>query len=248
MRWLIIGLVGCLGLSGCSSMRRTSSLLLERQARGPIAEEPEIAKAGLWALLPPEQTQTQEGIEISVKHATPDYLMKFFSNAAVFGKFAGKNPYQQEHLVFYIKIANQSQQKVFVRPVDFVLIDDRGNQYSPISSDYVIALSEFRAPVAMTTRGLLENASPGYFGFSVPIGKLIATKPQGPFAQLQQSALQNGFIYPDVTHDGLLAFWNPSLSATKVRLLATNLKTNFNANDEPLAALEFPFEFAANRP
>ena len=107
------------------------------------------------------------------------------------------------------------------------------------------ALGESRRPVATTTRGLLESASPGYFGVSLPIGKAMAQKPQGQFALLQQSALQSGYLYPGVVHDGLITFWNPPAGQRKLRLLVTNVKTDFDANDWPRLSLEFPFEFSA---
>ena len=49
-------------------------------------------KAG-WTLTPDDQTKTQGGVEVYVKHATPDYLKTFFSNRAFFGPYAGANPY-----------------------------------------------------------------------------------------------------------------------------------------------------------
>jgi hypothetical protein len=92
---------------------------------------------------------------------------------------------------------------------------------------------------------MLESASPGYFGFSVPVGKLFGGKPQNRLALLEQSSLQPGYLFPGVVHDGLVAFWNPGATAKRFRLLITSIKTAFNANDEPTASLEFPFEFSA---
>lgn len=246
MRWMAIGAVGLLCLGGCSG--RKSSLLLERQARGPISEEPAVAKAVLWHLDPVMQTQTKSGVEVNVNYASREYLKNFFSNKAIFGAYASPTPpYYPEHMVFYIKIANQSDKKIRITPTEFVLIDDRGNQYGTIGTDYVTAFAEYRKPVGSTTRGLLESASPGYFGISLPVGKLIAQKPQGQFALLQQSALQTGFLYPGIVHDGLIAFWNPVPQAKKLRLLITNVKTDLDANDIPRTTLEVAFEFEAVR-
>jgi hypothetical protein len=149
-------------------------------------------------------------------------------------------------MVFYVKIANQSGAKIRIDPREFTLIDDRGNQYASMGTDYVTAFGEFRKPVGTATRGLLEGASPGYFGVSVPVGRLVAGKPQGQFARLQQAALQAGYLYPGVVHDGLIAFWNPATTATTLRLLVTNIKAEFDAKDEPKTALEFSFEFTAS--
>ena len=243
MRHALICLAGLMVIAGCSS--RKSSLLLERQARGPISEEPSVAKAVVWHLDPVMQTQAKQEIEVNVNYASPEYLQNFFSNKAVFGQYAGKNPYYPEHLVFYVKIANRSHEKIRINPTEFALIDDRGNQYGTIGVDYVTAFGEYRKGAATTTRGLLESASPGYFGISLPVGKMLASKPQGQFALLQQSSLQSGYLHPGIVHDGLIAFWSPGGSATKLRLLVTNLKTDFDANDVPRTTLEFAFDFNA---
>jgi hypothetical protein len=228
-------------VAGCGSKK--SSLLLERQARGPIEEEPAVAQAVPWRLEPTTQTLAKEDVEVTVQYASRDYLANLFTNKKIFGSYAGKSPYYPEHLVFYVKTANQSDKRIWIAPREFVLVDDRGNQYHPVGTDYVTAYAEARSPVATTTRGMLEGASPGYFGFSVPVGRMVAGKPQGPFALLQQSSLQTGYLYPGVIHDGLVAFWNPSPAAKKLLLLVTNIKTQFNANDEPKLTLEFPVNF-----
>ena len=243
MRWQLVGLVGVMCLSGCAG--RKSSLLLERQARGPIEEEGSVAKAADWHLVPVMQTLAKDDVEVNINFCSREYLKNFFANRKVFGPYAGANPYYAEHMVFYVKIANKTDKKIRINPADFILVDDRGNQYSPMGVDYVTAFGESRTPVASTTRGLLENASPGYFGFSVPVGKMLATKPQDQFARLQQSSLQAGYMYPGVIHDGLIAFRNPATKATKLHLYIGNIKTDFNSNDEPESSVDFTFDFIA---
>ena len=243
MRSAIWGLVVMLGVSGC--VARKSSLLLERQARGPLEEEQTVATSLVWQLKPLSQTQTKQGIDVTVTHATSSYLKDLFSKKAIFGPYAGMNPYFPEQLIFYVKIANRSDKKIRLNPAEFVMVYDRGNQYSTINTDYVTAYADYRGGTATTTRGLLENASPGYFGINVPIGKVVASKPQGRFALLQQSSLQSGYLYPGVVHDGLVAFWNPAAAAQRVLLLVANIKTNFDANDLPMASIDFSFEFDA---
>ena len=235
-------LSACL-ITGCASRR--SSLLLERQAVGPLEQEPGVAKVFDWHLQPDTQTQTKGDVEVTVRHTSHDWLNEFFKNKEIFGSFAGANPYRLEHLVFYVKVSNHSKNKIRIAPGDFVVVDDLGNQYPSISIGHVTALAEYKAPVASVTRGVLSEAKPGYFGLSVPIGKFLGAPPQGPFALLMQSGLESGFLYPGVVHDGLVAFWSPSLRATKLRLIVTNVKTNFDANDWPQASLEFPFDFDA---
>jgi hypothetical protein len=241
---LVVG-VGLMVLSGCS---RKSSLLLERQARGPLQVEPTVAMPGIWHLEPQEQTKVQGDIEIHVRHASHDYLRTLFSNKQLFGAEANvKNvPFYPENMVFYIRIANKSQQKIGINPPEFAMVDDRGNQYATVGVDYVTALSEMHSPVATATRGVLSSASPGYFGFSLPLGKMLAGKPHSKFTLLQQSSIQPGYQFPDVTYDGLIAFWTPSTDAKKLKLIIANVKTNFDANDFPQTALDFPFEFAAS--
>lgn len=233
------------GGSGCAS--RKSSLLLERQARGPLNEESTIGQPHIWRLDPQVQTLTKSAVEAYVNHTTPEYQKNFFSDRKVFGAYAGTNPYYPEFVVFYVKITNRSDEKIRINPAEFAMTDDRGNQYSTVGVDYVTAFAEYRQPVATTTRGMLEGASPGYFGVSFPVGKLIAAKPQGRYALLQQSSLQPGYLHPGVVYDGLIAFWTPAAEVKTLRLLLTNVKTDFDANDVPKTTLEFPFEFNATK-
>lgn len=228
---------------GCG---RTSSLLLERQARGPIVEEKAVARPGRWALEPVTQTKAQAEIEMTVTHASWAFLNEFFANKNVFGQYAGLNPYFPEQVVFYAKIANTGDKKLRIDPDQFVLLDDKGNQYQALNPDYNLALAESRAPVSTLTRGVLEDARPGYFGVGLPVGKLIG-KPQQRFALLKMASLQAGYLHGGVVYDGLIAFWSPHQQAQKLKLLLTNMKTDFDAGDRPQTSLEFRFEFAASR-
>ncbi len=246
---------GCLGLAvvllaaaGCSSVKRTSSLSLERRARGALTEELDVAQGISWQLDPASQTQDQEGVEVSVTFAPSAYLAQLFRNRQIFGPYAGKNPFFPENIVFYVKVANRSQQRIRIDPNLFVLVDDRGNQYSPLTADYIDALEEARQPVVTTTRGLLSEARPGYFGLSLPVGKLVSAKPQGRFALIKQSALLGGYLYPGVVYDGLVSFWSPNRKITNLRLLVSGVKTDFDPDDVAHKALEFPFAFQVVSP
>ncbi|MBI4323569.1 MAG: hypothetical protein HY596_04750 [Candidatus Omnitrophica bacterium] len=221
--------------------------MLERQARGPIAEEQAVATSVIWALEPATQTKTQNGLDISLTHATMPYLNKLFNNKQVFGGHAGLNPYFREQLVFYVRIANHTGKRVRIEPDRFVLLDDRGSQYHFLSPDYGTALAESKAPVATTTRGILDDARPGYFGVGLPVGKIIG-KPQQRFALLELASLQAGDIYDGVVYDGLIAFWSPHWESQKLKLILGGIKTNFDAADLPQAVLEFVFECAASHP
>src|SRR3989338_2464159 len=239
---LMAGFAACL-IAGCGSSGKRSSLLLERYARGQLAEATLAGGVVDWTLTPITQTQEQRGVAVTATYATRDYVRKFFTDREVFKEFAGQDPYFPENLLFYVKIANKSQKKLRALPGDFVIVDDRENQYSPVNVDYITAYAEYKAPMSTLTRGVLEDARPGYFGVSLPVGKIVSSRPQGRFALIQQSSLQSGYIYPGVTHDGLVAFWNPNRLAKHLRLLVTNLKTDYDANDMANSALEFAFVF-----
>ena len=246
MRQVLVGLVVLMAVAGCGT--RKSSLLLERNARGPMDEALLVAKRFEWQLEPVRQTLTKGNVEVTVNHASREYLDNFFKNKNLFGEYAGRNPYYLENLVFYIQIANRSDERVFVDPGAFALVDDHGNQYAVVGVDYVTALAEARAPFATATRGALEDVRPGYFGLSLPVGKMVSAKPQGQFALIKQSALQAGYYYPGVSHDGLIAFWNPSANATKIRLFLTDFRTDIGPDNLAKTALDFVFEFAAAKP
>lgn len=233
-------------LAGCGGRR--SSLLLERPAAGPLDVVSTIGQARTLQLDPAQLTKTDRDIEILVEHATPQYLQNLFSNREIFRQYAGRSPFFPENLVFYVKIANKSNRRIQIAPHMFVLVDDLGNQYSPMGVDYLTAFEEFRSPVSTTTRGMLSGASPGYFGVSVPVGKMFSGKPQGQFALLKRSSLQAGSLYPGVIYDGLLAFWTPSVRTKKLRLLLSGIKTDFDASDLPQTSLDMPFDFTVTAP
>ena len=241
MRRIAWSLSAVMVLAGCA--QKQSSLLLERHARGPLAEASAVGHPITWRLDPGAHTQEQRKIEVEITFASIGFLDQFFNNRAVFGPFAGSNPYFLENIVFYVKISNHSDKPIKVDPMGFILVDDRGNQYATINEDYVNALAEARTPIQTATRGVFEEARPGYFGVGVPIGKIFNTKPQGRFALIKRSSLQAGLLYPGVVHDGLVAFWSPDAQATTLRLILTNIQTDLDANGVPQASLEFPFTF-----
>ena len=242
MSRVLVCAVAALLVAGCGSHRR-SSLLLERYSRGSLERTPLSGQRVNWRLEPVMQRAEQHKVAVDATYASPEFLENFFLNHKLFGEFAGHNPYFPEHLVFYVTIRNNSQERIRISPSEFVLVDGAGSQYSALNVDYVTAFAEYRAPVATVTRGLLEEASPGYFGLSVPVGRVVAAKPQGRFALIQQSSLQTGYLYPGVVHDGLIAFWNPAPDTASVRLLLPGIKTDFDANDWPQTSLDFSFDF-----
>lgn len=243
-RSIVYGAAALALIVGCAS--RQSSLLLERRARGPLAEQQAGARPFAPSLTPATQTKTNGGIEVTATHASPQFLREFFSNRQVFGQHAGLNPYFPEQVIFYIKVVNGSDKKIRIDPAEFVLLDDRGNQYRVLNADYTTALAEAKAPVSTATRGIVDDARPGYFGVGVPVGKLFG-KSQRRFALLNMSSLQGGFLHAGVTYDGLVAFWSPDANASTLKLSLTNIKTDFNAFDFPQTALDVAFDFTVER-
>ena len=241
MRRFVIGIIALLVVAGCSGSRK-SSLLLERPTRGPLEESPMVGHRVNWKLEPVMQAKAQNGVEVTVNYASYEFLNNFFKNPKVFGEAAGKNPFYPEHFVFYVNITNKSGHKIKIDPMEFALVDDRGNQLSAIGVDYVTAFADFRQPVSTVTRGMLDEARPGYFGIGLPIGKILR-KSQWRFAMLKQTALQSGYLHAGVSHDGLITFWSPHPDAKQLHLIMSNIKTDFSPNDEAKAAADFVFDF-----
>lgn len=237
----VVALLVVIGVAGCSG--RKSSLLLGRFARGTLTDSRSVAQPFKLRLVPGSQTATQNGVEVMVTHATREYQNDLFRNETIFGKFAGKNPYYSQQLVFYVRITNKSPtEEVFIDITQFKLIDSRGNQLATIGHDHIEAFTKYKTPLSSATRGIVEGASPGFYGISLPIGKAFR-KSQWRYALLQQSALQQGYLYPNVVHDGLIAFWTPSNLAEQFTLRLSNIRTDFDAKGEPVTSLDFVFEF-----
>ena len=234
----VVLIVGCAG--------RKSSLLLERPALGPLGEEAGVAQQSLWVLDPVTQTLSKEGVDVTVTYYSHADLLRFFSDKRIFGAYAGFNPFFPENIVFYIKLTNNTGDRIKIDPKDFVVLDDRKNQYQPLSSDYITALAEYHGAFATFTRGVLEEARPGYFGVGLPVGKILG-KPQRRIALLKGSSLEPGYLYNGVVYDGLVAYWSPHEDVHQIKLLLSGIKTKFDANDVPRETVAFSFDFAAHR-
>ncbi len=247
MRHVMVYTMGIVIMVGTGCAGRKPSLLLERQARGPLNVESTIGLPAAWHLEPVVQAQAKGNLEVYVNHASLEFQKNFFSDKKVFGSYAGLTPYYPEFLVFYVKVTNKTEKKIRINPAEFTLVDDLGNQYATVGVDYITTFADYRAPFATTTRSVLEDARPGYFGLSFPVGRIIAQKPQGRFAQMQQSSLQPGYLFPGVVYDGLVAFWTPAAEAKKLHLVLPNVKTDFDVNDWPKTSFDFQFDFTATK-
>lgn len=233
-------------VAGCGGARRKSSLLLEREARGPVGAHEAAQKPTMLLLEPQTQTLTKDGVEVTVTHASHAYLDGYFHNKEIFGDEANSSPYFPVHLVLYVRVANHSGKKIHVDPDAFVLVDDVSSQYQPLSPDHITALAEYLSPIATFTRTTLEEARPGYFGLSAPVGKMFAPfvgSERQRFALLKLVTMIPTYLYDGVIYDGFVAFWQPHRSAKQLRVIVANVKSNFDAKDEPKTTTDFEFLF-----
>ncbi len=235
--------VGVLGLlPGC----RGRLVMLERP-KGQIEMRRPEALGEQIRISPATAELSKEGIDVTVRYASPDDLDAFFSNEAVFGKLAGKDPYPSETLVFYVKIANYSGKKIQVTPETFVLIDNLNIQYTELSADNLSAIYDSRANIwafAKTTGDL----APGPYGAPLKVaGALGAGGSRKLHYLIKQVRLAAGYVYSGIAYDGYVAFPRPHPSATSLRLLINNLKTDFNAADVPGNAIHFEFSLTVEQ-
>ena len=240
--WVLVGSLVVGGIAGCSHQR--PSILFEREARSPVAVVQELGKMRSLQLEPVSVTVEHEGVEVTIRHASDEYLHEYFKNAAIFGSYAGPSPYFSINAVFYVRIVNHGTGKVHFDPNRIVILDDTDTQYEPLSPDYIIALSEAKPGVGRMTRAAIESA-PGPYG--IPVGRFAAglvPQSQRRLAMLKQVDLQPGFIYPGVIYDGLIAFLRPHPSARKLRVLVPDVKTDYDQTETSRRSLIFTAEFA----
>jgi len=191
---------------------------------------------------------SKAGIDVTVRYASPGDLDRFFQNKEIFGSLAGKNPYPEATIIFYIKIFNHSGKKIKVNPEDFVLIDNMNIQYSELSPDNISALYESKASLwsfAKTT----GDMAPGPYGAPLKVaGALGVGSGRKQHYLIKQVRLAAGYVFPGIAYDGYVCFPRPHPSATSVRLLVHNIKTDFNAADLAGNALHFEFPFTIEHP
>ncbi|MEE9612605.1 MAG: hypothetical protein V3W19_15225 [Desulfatiglandales bacterium] len=240
-RLIISLLIVILAIAGCS--RRKDKILLERRALGRITDEPSMAKEVERELDPVFQSKTEDEVEVSVRFASRDYQNSFFNNEDIFGDFAGDSPYYPEHVVFHVSITNGSEDRILIQPNYFVLVDDLGNQYGPIGVAYLLAFAKFRSPITSLTTDALGDVHPRYMGVGVPIGRLVTGKGQRRLALIKQVSIRPGYLYPGVSHDGVIAYWNPATTSKRLRLFLSNIATGFDPNNEATKVLSFVFDF-----
>ncbi len=233
-----VGVILTLGASGCGG-----GLAMTERPKGEVEmRRPESLPLSV-VIDPVAASLSKGGIDVTVRYASPEELEKFFSNEQVFGKLAGKNPYPVETMIFYLKIANHSGKKIKVNPDDFVMIDNLNIQYAELTPDNISALYESKANIwayAKTTGDL----APGPYGIPLrAAGMAGGTSGRKLHYLIKQVRLAPGYVHAGIAYDGYVAFPRPHPNATSVRLLIANLKTDFNAADEPISAVDFEFPF-----
>ncbi len=237
-RLLLLGL-GCLFLVGC----RGGFATIERP-KGEIGLRPPEVPKTVIRVDPATASQSKDGVDVTIRFASPDDLKAFFSKKEIFGNLSGGNPYPPDTMVFYVKVANHSGKKVFVNPEWFVLIDNLNIQYSELSPDNISSLYEAKASVwsfAKTTGDL----APGPYGAPLKVaGSLGSGGGRKLHYLMKQVRLAPGYVHPGIAYDGYVAFPRPHPQATSVRLLLDNIKTDFNPADLPSNAVHFEFPLA----
>ncbi|MBI4227475.1 MAG: hypothetical protein HY600_04260 [Candidatus Omnitrophica bacterium] len=192
---------------------------------------------------PPFAVVEKEGVEITIRYASEKELDNFFSNKVIFGKYAGKNPYPEGTLVFYVRVANKSGHRIRTAPDDFVLIDDLSIQYVHLSPDDISAMYETHGDFWAFAKSTGDLA-PGYYGAPFKVaGSLADGGPRRANYLIRQARLTGGYVFDQVTYDGYVAFPRPHPNAKKLRVILANVKTALDAADQPTASLDFEFDF-----
>lgn len=192
-------------------------------------------------LSPATASQSKDGIDVTIRYASAEELQKFFEDKKIFGPLAGKTPYPPNTLVFFIKVANFSGKKIFVAPEYFAMIDNLNIQYSELSPDNISSLYESKASVWSFTK-TTGDLAPGPYGAPFKLaGAMGAGSGRKQHYLIKQVRLAAGYVFPGIAYDGYVAFPRPHPNAASVRLLIHNLKTDFNAADEPANAVHFEF-------
>ena len=238
-RWIpALGLF--LALAGC----RNGLVMLERPKGQIELRRPETLVMESVRLNPATASVSQDGLDVTVRYASAKDLEVFFKNAEIFGKLAGHNPYPEETVVFFVRIANHSGKKIRIDPANFVLIDNLNIQYTELSADDISALLEARVNLwafAKTTGDL----APGYYGAPLKVAGALGAGGGGRKLHylVKQVRLAPGYVFPGIAYDGYVAFPRPHPNATSLRLLVNDVKTDFNAADLAQKAIDFEFPF-----
>jgi len=224
-------------LSGCAG-----GYLYSQKTKGRL-EPHTFAKAEGYKLMPVEQTQEQEGVEIDVQYISYQRLSGIFTDKKTYGANAGKNPFPKELIVFKVRIENKSESRIFINPDNFVLLDEEGTQYLYINPDYIMDIYKSKKSLYSFTKSTSALTS-GIYGASVDFARSLTGRGLERIRALLKSIeLTGGYVYPGVIYDGFIAFLRPIPDAKDIRLIFSNIKTKFDVNDEALESIDFVFNF-----
>ncbi len=246
-RRLILVAAGACLLSGCGG-----GLVNLERSKGQIElHRPDTKeKPPVVSFDPVTASLSKSSIDVTVRYAPPEDLDRFFGNKEVFGNVAGKNPYPPRTLVFYVKVFNHSGKKIKVDPENFVMIDNLNIQFSELSADNISAIYESKAG-AWTFAKSTGDLAPGPYGAPFKVaGALGVGSNRKAHYLIKQVRLASGYVYPGIAYDGYVAFPYPHPNATSVRLIFSDIKTDFNPADfaETAIDFEFPFNFKISKP
>ncbi len=246
----IFSCASCVALAAVASGCHGNFVMLERPKGQIELRQPDEMAVHVMPLRlnPATASQSKDGVDVTVRYASPEELDKFFEDKKIFGPQAGKNPYPPNTLIFFVKVANFSGKTIQVNPEYFVMIDNLNIQYSELSPDNISALYESKASLwsfAKTT----GDMAPGPYGAPLKVaGALGVGSGRKQHYLIKQVRLAAGYVFPGIAYDGYVCFPRPHPSATSVRLLVHNIKTDFNAADLAGNALHFEFPFTIEHP
>lgn len=236
----------CIFIFGCAT---ESSVLYERRYKRQLELEAKGSTKGFRTkviLGPDSITSIKEGIKLEVKHASMDFLDEFFKNEQLFGKLAGTNPYLPDTIVFFVKISNNSGRKIKIQPSEFVMIDDLSSQYEYLQPDYIVELFSSRGNIHAATK-TTSDVAPGIYGAPFGVASTLAAGPaRKRLFLLNQVVLRPGYVHDGIIYDGLIAFPRPNENAKNLRLILTDVKIDFTADDRPTQSLDFDYSFGVS--
>lgn len=226
-------------LAGCKG----GFVMLERP-KGEIELRRPDALKSFVQISPATASLSKAGIDVTIRYASREELDRFFEKEEIFGKLAGRNPYPKNTLIFYVKIANHSSERIKVNPNDFVIIDNLNIQYAELSADDLSALLDSKANIWSFAKATGDLA-PGPYGAPFKIAGVMGGRSGRKLHYLmKQVRLGGGFIHPGIAYDGYVAFPRPHPNANSVKVLIYNIKTHFDPADLATSLIHFEFPFS----
>ncbi len=223
---------------GCASQR--PALFLDKRSKGELSLL-KTEEAKRVTLNPQEISVVNKDIEITVKHATPEYLESFFKRTDIFNK-AKKNPYPREVIVFLVRIVNNRGSRIKVEPHEFIIVDDLNIQHLYLSPEYIAALYD-KGAISMFAETGAEYA-PGFYSAPFGVARTIAGRPlRRRLTLLRKVALIGGYVYDSVIYEGYISFFRLNPKAKILNLILPDIKTDFDTAGKATDSVDFNFKF-----